>query len=160
MAKSKDDETGTVHAFKLDVVTVGRDVDGDDITSCVAAPDTTMDAVKRAKLPSGGNQKIAFDTLSELFSKSAEVNHGGESGQGPYIRMDEAIGVVAARLPGAQAPHRACLASVDHSGSKAGYRIERGVSVAHLVGGSLQRRCANRHVAKSQLFGPAVSHPL
>lgn len=99
VAKSKDDETGTVHAFKLDVVTVGRDIEGDDITSCVAAPDTTMSAVKRAKLPSGGNQKIAFDTLNELLSKSAEFNNGGEPGQAPCIRMDEAIGLIAARLP-------------------------------------------------------------
>lgn len=57
VAKSKDDEIGTAHAFKLDVVTVGRDIDGEAITSCVAAPDTAIDAVKRAKLPSGGEIK-------------------------------------------------------------------------------------------------------
>jgi hypothetical protein len=98
VAKSKDDETGTVHSFKLDVVTVGRDIDGEDITSCVAGPETTMGAVKRTKLPTGGNQKIAFDTLNELLSKSVEFNNGGEPGQAPCIRMDEAIGLIAARL--------------------------------------------------------------
>ncbi|MFC0131473.1 hypothetical protein [Massilia eurypsychrophila] len=85
-------------SFKLDVVTVGRDIDGEDITSCVAGPETTMGAVKRTKLPTGGNQKIAFDTLNELLSKSVEFNNGGEPGQAPCIRMDEAIGLIAARL--------------------------------------------------------------
>ncbi len=98
VAKSKDDETGTVHSFKLDVLTVGRDIDGDDVTSCAAASDTTMGAVKRAKLPTAGNQKIAFDILIELLSKSAEFINGGEPGEAPCTRMNEAIGLTAARL--------------------------------------------------------------
>lgn len=77
VAKSKDDETGTVHAFKLDVVTVGHDDDGEEITSCVAVPDVTVGAVKRAKLPSGGNQKIALDTLGEPLRKSTDFNKDG-----------------------------------------------------------------------------------
>jgi putative DNA primase/helicase len=98
VAKSKDDETGTVHAFKLEVVTVGRDDDGEDITSCVAAPDAAIDAVKRAKLPSGGNQKIALDTLAESLSKSAEFNQDGVPAGHSCIRMDETVSLIAARL--------------------------------------------------------------
>lgn len=98
VAKSKDDETGTVHAFKLDVVAVGRDVDGDDITSCVATPDEAVSAVKRAKLPSGGNQKIALDTLSDSLSKSAESGRDGVPDGHPCIRVSEAVRLIAARL--------------------------------------------------------------
>lgn len=98
VAKSKDEETGTVHAFKLSVVTVGRDADNEDISSCVAVPDDGVDAVKRAKLPSGGNQKIAFDTLNESLSKSVGGNKDGVPSEHPCIRMDEAVRLVAARL--------------------------------------------------------------
>ena len=98
VAKSKDEETGTVHAFKLNVVTVGCDVDGEEITSCVAAPDAAIDSVKRAKLPSGGNQKIALDALAESLSKSEEFNKDGVPSGHPCIRMDEAVSLIAARL--------------------------------------------------------------
>ena len=98
VAKSKDDETGTVHAFKLDVVTVGHDDDGEEITSCVAVPDESVGAVKRAKLPSGGNQKIALDTLGEPLRKSTDFNKDGAPLGHPCIRLDEAVGLVAERL--------------------------------------------------------------
>ena len=45
IAKSKDDETGTTHAFRLEVVSVGVDDEGEDITSCVAVLDDSVDAV-------------------------------------------------------------------------------------------------------------------
>ena len=98
VAKSKDEETGAVHAFKLSVVTLGCDADNEDISSCVVVPDDGVDAVKRAKLPSGGNQKIAFDTLNESLSKSVEGNKDGVPSEHPCIRMDEAVRLVAARL--------------------------------------------------------------
>ena len=99
VAKSKDDETGTVHAFKLDVVTVGQDDDDEDITSCVAVPDESVGAVKRAKLPVGGNQKIALDTLSEPLRKSTEFNKDGAPHGHPCIRLDEAVMTVSERMP-------------------------------------------------------------
>ena len=54
VAKSKDDETGTVHAFKLEIVTVAHDDEGEEITSCVAVPDESVDAVKRVGKPFTG----------------------------------------------------------------------------------------------------------
>lgn len=56
IAKSKDDETGAAHAFKLEVVPLGFDDDGEEITSCVALPDNSKEIVSRVKLPQGGNQ--------------------------------------------------------------------------------------------------------
>jgi hypothetical protein len=98
VAKSKDDETGTVHAFALDVITVGLDDEGEEITSCIAVPDETVDAVKRVKLPSGGNQKIALDTLGEPIRTSKEFNKDGAPHGHPCIRLDAAILLVAERL--------------------------------------------------------------
>jgi len=98
VAKSKDDETGAVHAFKLDVVPVGFDDEGEEITSCVAVQDDSVDAVKRVKLPQGGNQKIALDTLAEPLRKSAEFGKDGAPQGNPCIRLDEAVGLVAERL--------------------------------------------------------------
>lgn len=98
VAKSKDDETGAVYAFKLEVVTVGVDDDGEEITSCVAIADDSADTVKRVKLPSGGNQKIALDTLAEPLRKSCEHGKDGAPHGHPCIRLDDAVGLVAERL--------------------------------------------------------------
>lgn len=70
VAKSKDDETGSVHAFKLEIVPVGIDNEGNEITSCVAVLDDSVDAVRRVKLPAGGNQKIVLDALADPLRKS------------------------------------------------------------------------------------------
>lgn len=98
VAKSKDDETGTVHAFKLEIVTVGHDDEGEDVTSCVAVADDSREAVKRAKLPSGGNQKIALDALAEPLRKSGEFNKDGAPPGHPCIRLDDAVSLVAERM--------------------------------------------------------------
>jgi hypothetical protein len=98
VAKSKDDETGTIHAFKLEIVTVGHDDEGEEVTSCVAVADDSVGAVKRAKLPAGGNQKIALDTLGEPLRKSIEFNKDGALRGHPCIRLDDAVGLVAERL--------------------------------------------------------------
>lgn len=96
--KSKDDETGAAHGFKLQVVPVGFDDEGEEVTSCVAVADDTIEAVKWAKLPSGGNQKIALDTLAEPLRTSKEFNKDGAPNGHPCIRLDDAIVLVAERL--------------------------------------------------------------
>lgn len=98
VAKSKDDETGTVHAFRLDVVQVGFDDEGEEVTSCVAVPDDTIEAVKQVKLPSGGNQKIALGALAEPLRTSKEFNKDGAPNGHPCIRLDEAVSLVAERM--------------------------------------------------------------
>jgi hypothetical protein len=99
VAKSKDDETGQVHAFRLEVVTVGFDDDGDEVTSCVVVADDAGRIVKRAKLPQGGNQKIALDTLGKPLRESKAFNKDGAPPGHPCIRLDEALMLVAERLP-------------------------------------------------------------
>jgi putative DNA primase/helicase len=51
VAKSKDDVTGDAHPFKLEIVPVGIDDEGDEITSCVIAPDESAEALERVKRP-------------------------------------------------------------------------------------------------------------
>ena len=77
VAKSKDDETGTEYQFDLDVVSVGVDDDGDDVTSCVVVPDATTAAIKKMTLPSGANQRIAVEVLANLIRDSTDVGKGG-----------------------------------------------------------------------------------
>jgi putative DNA primase/helicase len=98
VAKSKDDETGTIHAFKLEIVTVGRDDEGEEITSCVAVADDLCEVVKRVRLPSGGNQKIALDALAEPLRKSCEFGKDGAPARHPCIRLDDAVSLVAERM--------------------------------------------------------------
>lgn len=95
VAKSKDDETGTEHVFNLDVITVGVDEDGDDVTSCVVVPDATMAAIKKLTLPSGANQKIAFDVLADPFRESGDVGKGGAPEGKGCISYGAALDMVA-----------------------------------------------------------------
>jgi hypothetical protein len=99
VAKSKDDETGQVHPFKLEVVTVGVDDDSEEITSCVVVADDACGAVKRVKLPQGGNQKIALDTLGKPLRESKAFDKDGAPPGHPCIRLDEAVALIAERMP-------------------------------------------------------------
>lgn len=68
MHKSKDGEDGEAHPFRLDVVDVGTDDEGEPITSCVVAPEESAgDAVRRALPPKSGNQRIIWDALGVMF---------------------------------------------------------------------------------------------
>jgi putative DNA primase/helicase len=98
VAKSKDDETGTVHAFKLEIVPLGFDEEGEEVTSCVAVADDSREVVRGVKLPRGGNQKIALDVLAEPLRTSCEFSKDGAPVGHPCIRLDEAISLVAERL--------------------------------------------------------------
>ncbi|MBP7467371.1 MAG: AAA family ATPase [Thauera sp.] len=91
-AKAKDGEDGKSHPFRLDVVEIGEDEDGDPITSCVVAPEErAADAVRRVKLPTGGNQKIIYDALRELLREARRFGMAGAPPTRPCIEIQEAI---------------------------------------------------------------------
>jgi hypothetical protein len=103
IAKSKDGEDGAAHPFRLDVVEIGTDEDGEPVTSCVVVPEESAgDAVRRVQIPSGGNQRIVWDGLQSMFKASrrrtprwrAEELPPGR----PVLRFDEAIAQVRSRL--------------------------------------------------------------
>jgi hypothetical protein len=69
VAKSKDGQDGNEHPFRLEVVELGEDGDGEPVTSCVIAPEEAPVGGKRGcKLQSA---KVALDAL-----KLAQEQHG------------------------------------------------------------------------------------
>ena len=104
-SKSKDDVSGDVHPFKLQVVDLGIDEEGEKITSCVASPDDCTAIIKQVKLPTGVNQKIAINALDESLSISTDFGMEDAPSNRPCIRLDFALSIIAERLV-ADAKHR------------------------------------------------------
>ncbi|WP_322040817.1 helicase RepA family protein [Burkholderia diffusa] len=98
VAKSKDDADGERYAFALRVVDLGEDDDGELVTSCAVAPDDVAVGVARAKLPQGGNQRIAMDALAQPLRESREFNKGEAPFGHPCIDVETAVITVAAHL--------------------------------------------------------------
>ena len=121
VAKCKDDTTGDAHPFKLEIVPVGIDDEGDEITSCVAVPDESAEAIKQAKRPTlRSNQKIANEALGEALRKSPHFGKEGAPQGRPCIQYTDAVAIVAERIP-ADAKHKTSRAKVAITGL-----VERG----------------------------------
>jgi hypothetical protein len=105
VAKSKDDVTGDAHPFKLDIVPVGTDDEGGEITSCVIVSDESGETIKTKRSTLGANQKIARDVLGEPLRKSQHTGKEGAPTGRPCIDYTEAVALVAERMP-ADAKHR------------------------------------------------------
>jgi hypothetical protein len=99
LAKSKDGEDGASHSFKLDVVSLGVDSDGDEITSCVVVPNQSAQAVQRKMPTLGSNQTIALKSLEEALRKSVDIDDEGAPPGRPCLRYDDAIVIVAPLMP-------------------------------------------------------------
>ena len=99
VAKSKDDVTGDAHPFKLEIVQVAVDDDGEEITSCVAVPDESGEAFQGKKPTLGKNQKIARDVLGEPLRKSPHLGKDGAPVGRPCLDYAEAVELVAERMP-------------------------------------------------------------
>lgn len=101
--KSKDGVDGKSHPFTLQVVELGKDDEGEPLTSCVVRPEEPADdAVRRALPPKGGNQKIVLDVVSELLqavdpSTLADAPDALPFGK-PGLRLEEAIEKTRTRL--------------------------------------------------------------
>ncbi|MCK2086657.1 helicase RepA family protein, partial [Thauera aromatica] len=91
-AKSKDGSDGDAHPFRLEVVELETDEDGEPVTSCVVAPEErTADALRRVKLPQGGNQRIVYDALRDLLREARRFGMAGAPPTRPCIELEEAI---------------------------------------------------------------------
>lgn len=98
VAKSKDDITGDAHPFKLEIVPVGFDDDGEEITSCVACSIESIDnGFNRILPPKSGNQKIIFEALQDIF-KHTDSNQAGFVEGVKKIKLDDAIDKTRGRL--------------------------------------------------------------
>jgi phage/plasmid primase-like uncharacterized protein len=97
--KAKDGEDGQAHPFRLDVVDVGTDDDGEPLTSCVVAPAADMgEAVRRMMPPKSGNQRIVWDVLDEPLRKSAHYGQAGAPPGRPCITLEAAVEYSRGRL--------------------------------------------------------------
>ncbi len=65
VSKSKDGEDGISHPFRLEQVFLGKDADGDDVTSCVVQPD-----IFRLQLPQGKHQLAILESLKNVLTGS------------------------------------------------------------------------------------------
>ncbi|MGS0756449.1 AAA family ATPase [Roseateles sp. GG27B] len=97
VAKSKDGQDGNAQAFRLEVVAMGTDVHGDEITSCVVAADAALDDVRRVKVPQGGNQRLVWEALNPLF-KQGRTGKPGAPPIRPCIELEAAVAAGAAGL--------------------------------------------------------------
>jgi hypothetical protein len=98
-AKSKDGSDDQGNPFRLEVVEIGTDEDGDEITSCCVVPEErAADAVGRVKLPTGGNQRIILDALRDLLKESRHFGEAGGPPGRPCVELEEAIDKTRARL--------------------------------------------------------------
>ena len=90
--KLKDGEDGIGGQFRLEIVEVGIDDDGDPITSCVVQHiESAFDGVFAAKIPKGGNQRIVYDKLNQLLAESIELGRGGAAPAVPCIALESAV---------------------------------------------------------------------
>jgi len=76
LSKSKDGVDGVPNNFRLEVVTLGKDADGEDITSCVVLPDVQAVFKQAPKKPVGANQTIALKEINTLIL-AAQLQAGG-----------------------------------------------------------------------------------
>jgi KaiC/GvpD/RAD55 family RecA-like ATPase len=100
LVKSKDGVDGKEHPFRLLIVELGIDEDGDPINSCVIVPEErAADAVKRVKIPASGNQRIVYEVAGELLRRSSDYGKGGAKAARPCIRIEDLIDASHGRLP-------------------------------------------------------------
>jgi hypothetical protein len=97
--KSKDGQDGLEHFFRLEVVEVDTEEDGDDpITSCVVVQEESAKTASRSRLPKGGNQKIVWDSLGELLRNSRHFGQAGSPPTRPCVDLESAVASIAPRL--------------------------------------------------------------
>lgn len=99
VAKSKDGEDGASHSFTLDVVSLGVDSDGDEITSCVIVAGQSTQAIQNKKPTLGSNQTIAMKALEESLCKSVDIDKDGAPPGKPCLRFEQALTIVAPLMP-------------------------------------------------------------
>lgn len=105
IAKSKDDVDGALSEFHLRTVELGRDEYGDPVTSCVVVAEAVSANTRRAVVPRGGNQRVAFDALTGPFDASTDVGMGGAPSDARCLAITKAVELLAQRLT-CDAKHR------------------------------------------------------
>lgn len=99
-AKSKDGSDGDAHPFRLEVVELETDEEGEPVTSCVVAPEErTADALRRVALPGGGNMRLAFDAIAAALKNACAYGQASAPPGRPCIELETATTAAAGALP-------------------------------------------------------------
>lgn len=102
IAKSKDDCDSAAHAFRLQIVEIGKDEYGEPVTSCAVVPDDSPVELRRAIPPKSGNQRVAWDVVGEICRKAGDMRPQDAPERLPYgnpaVQLETALEAVGARL--------------------------------------------------------------
>lgn len=98
VGKLKDGRDGDAYPFRLEVVQLPPDSDGESVTSCVVRRDLGATDVALAKLPRGENQCIVLDALRPMFGISLRFGMGGAPSERPCIELTPALSAAGAAL--------------------------------------------------------------
>ena len=90
VAKAKDGADGDAHPFRLQVETLGIDAYDDPITSCTVRVDNSVEDVKRAKVPQGGNQRLVYEGIRAMFKDGISGKPGAPPLR-PCIDLEAAV---------------------------------------------------------------------
>jgi putative DNA primase/helicase len=96
LTKSKDGKDGEAHIFRLGEITLGKDADGDDVSSCVVVPlegesRTSCDTLR----PNSRNQGIVKEVIFSMLEFASHTGQGGSRPGTPCVKYGDAM--VAAR---------------------------------------------------------------
>lgn len=102
-AKAKDGDDAQGYPFRLEVMEIDTDDDGEPITSCVVtAEEHTGEVMRRALPPKSGNQRIIWDALGAMLRDAGSFAPEGAPKElpagRPCLRLDEAIAGTRTRL--------------------------------------------------------------
>jgi hypothetical protein len=124
-AKVKDGEDGKQVAFKLQLVDLGADSDGETITSC--AVDREAGAVFRKNPPQGQHQKNALTAIRLALGSATDLGQAGAGQQTPCLPLEEAVKIAADALVGVDKKRRSPRARDALKGLVAGGHLKRGL---------------------------------
>lgn len=105
LAKSKDGADGASHAFKLEVVHLGTDTDGDAITSCVIVANQSAQTFANKVQTLGSNQAIALKALEESLRTAIDFDKDGTPPGRPCLGFEDALAIVTPEMP-VEAKHK------------------------------------------------------
>ena len=92
--KAKDGPLDASHSFRLEMVDLGKDADGESVTSCVVLPDHGKQFSNSPQKPKGANQVIALKQVTDLIRHQPAQTGGKPQG----AKIEDAITATAAAL--------------------------------------------------------------
>ena len=96
VAKSKDSSDGLGFPFKLKVHDLGKDSDGDPLSSCTVARDYGQ--VFQLPQPSGKDQKAALKLMKAEIPQSKDTSKAGSGTQTQCLKVEDAVTRIAGTL--------------------------------------------------------------